>query len=120
MKRSYLDYAMSVIVSRAIPDLRDGLKPEEYASLAEELTGGDGFDDIVLLEQTFFDQDMQPLKRMTGHDIKDLGDNRIVAMRMRMHSLEEKDHWTELVYDRLEFNVELKDRLFTQFSLKNP
>ena len=27
MKRSYLDYAMSVIVSRAIPDLRDGLKP---------------------------------------------------------------------------------------------
>jgi len=27
MRRSYLDYAMSVIVSRAIPDVRDGLKP---------------------------------------------------------------------------------------------
>ena len=27
MRTSYLDYAMSVIVSRAIPDLRDGLKP---------------------------------------------------------------------------------------------
>ncbi|RZI47362.1 DNA gyrase subunit A, partial [Rickettsiales endosymbiont of Peranema trichophorum] len=27
MKRSYLDYAMSVIVSRALPDCRDGLKP---------------------------------------------------------------------------------------------
>ena len=27
MKRSYLDYAMSVIVARAIPDVRDGLKP---------------------------------------------------------------------------------------------
>ena len=27
MRRSYLDYAMSVIVSRAIPDARDGLKP---------------------------------------------------------------------------------------------
>ena len=27
MERSYLDYAMSVIVSRAIPDVRDGLKP---------------------------------------------------------------------------------------------
>jgi DNA gyrase subunit A len=27
LKRSYLDYAMSVIVSRAIPDARDGLKP---------------------------------------------------------------------------------------------
>ena len=27
MKKSYLEYAMSVIVSRALPDVRDGLKP---------------------------------------------------------------------------------------------
>src|ERR1051325_3659778 len=27
MQRSYLDYAMSVIVGRALPDVRDGLKP---------------------------------------------------------------------------------------------
>ena len=27
MQNSYLDYAMSVIVSRALPDVRDGLKP---------------------------------------------------------------------------------------------
>ena len=27
MRRSYLDYAMSVIVGRALPDARDGLKP---------------------------------------------------------------------------------------------
>ena len=27
MKNSYIDYAMSVIVSRALPDVRDGLKP---------------------------------------------------------------------------------------------
>jgi len=27
MRRSYLDYAMSVIVGRALPDIRDGLKP---------------------------------------------------------------------------------------------
>src|SRR6185437_3675280 len=27
MKRSYLDYAMSVIIGRALPDIRDGLKP---------------------------------------------------------------------------------------------
>ena len=27
LKTSFLDYAMSVIVSRAIPDVRDGLKP---------------------------------------------------------------------------------------------
>ena len=27
MRTSYLDYAMSVIVARALPDVRDGLKP---------------------------------------------------------------------------------------------
>lgn len=27
MQRSYLDYAMSVIVNRALPDVKDGLKP---------------------------------------------------------------------------------------------
>ena len=33
MKRSYLDYAMSVIVSRALPDVRDGLKPVHRRAL---------------------------------------------------------------------------------------
>lgn len=27
MQKSYLDYSMSVITSRAVPDIRDGLKP---------------------------------------------------------------------------------------------
>ena len=29
MRSSYLDYAMSVIVGRALPDVRDGLKPSQ-------------------------------------------------------------------------------------------
>jgi len=29
MRESYLNYAMSVIVSRALPDARDGLKPSQ-------------------------------------------------------------------------------------------
>jgi DNA gyrase subunit A len=29
MRSSYMDYAMSVIVSRALPDVRDGLKPSQ-------------------------------------------------------------------------------------------
>jgi len=33
MKNSYLTYAMSVIVSRAIPDVRDGLKPSQRRML---------------------------------------------------------------------------------------
>lgn len=44
MKTSYLDYAMSVIVGRALPDVKDGLKPVQrrilYAMLREGLTPG--------------------------------------------------------------------------------
>lgn len=42
MKRSYLDYSMSVIVSRALPDVRDGLKPVHrrilYSMYEQKLT----------------------------------------------------------------------------------
>ncbi|SLN40257.1 DNA gyrase subunit A [Aquimixticola soesokkakensis] len=44
MKSSYLDYAMSVIVSRAIPDLRDGLKPVHRRILFAMHEGGNTFD----------------------------------------------------------------------------
>ncbi|MDR2030160.1 MAG: DNA gyrase subunit A [Puniceicoccales bacterium] len=48
MRSSYLDYAMSVIVSRALPDVRDGLKPVQrrilYAMLREGLLHGRPFD----------------------------------------------------------------------------
>ncbi len=40
MKNSYLDYAMSVIVSRAIPDVRDGLKPVHRRILYAMHDGG--------------------------------------------------------------------------------
>ncbi len=40
MKQSYLDYAMSVIVSRALPDLRDGLKPVHRRILYGMREGG--------------------------------------------------------------------------------
>ena len=44
MKTSYLDYAMSVIVSRAIPDLRDGLKPVHRRILYAMFEGGNTHD----------------------------------------------------------------------------
>ena len=40
MRRSYLDYAMSVIVSRALPDVRDGLKPVHRRILFTMKEGG--------------------------------------------------------------------------------
>ena len=44
MKRSYLDYAMSVIVSRALPDVRDGLKPVHRRIIFAMHENGYGYD----------------------------------------------------------------------------
>jgi DNA gyrase subunit A len=48
MQKSYIDYSMSVIVSRALPDVRDGLKPVQrrvlYAMLREGLLNSRPFD----------------------------------------------------------------------------
>jgi len=48
MSTAYIDYSMSVIVSRALPDARDGLKPVQrrilYAMLREGLLNNRGFD----------------------------------------------------------------------------
>src|SRR5580693_1992433 len=47
MRNSYLDYAMSVIIGRAIPDIRDGLKPVHrrilYAAYEAGLTPTSAF-----------------------------------------------------------------------------
>ncbi|MGA1449538.1 MAG: DNA gyrase subunit A, partial [Candidatus Nanopelagicales bacterium] len=40
LSRSYLDYAMSVIVGRALPDVRDGLKPVHRRVLYAMYDGG--------------------------------------------------------------------------------
>ncbi|HQG69637.1 MAG TPA: DNA gyrase subunit A, partial [Rhodoglobus sp.] len=40
MQRSYLDYAMSVIVGRALPDVRDGLKPVHRRVIYAMYDGG--------------------------------------------------------------------------------
>ena len=47
MRRSYLDYAMSVIIGRAIPDVRDGLKPVHrrilYSMHEQKVTASSGY-----------------------------------------------------------------------------
>ena len=43
MKKSYMDYAMSVIIGRAIPDVRDGLKPVHRRILYAMYEGGNRY-----------------------------------------------------------------------------
>lgn len=44
MRKSYIDYAMSVIISRALPDVRDGLKPVQRRTLYDMYELGIRFD----------------------------------------------------------------------------
>ena len=75
-------------------------------------------DDDVLLELVYFDQDMEPLKRMESLAIGEMG-GRTIATRMRMMDLEEPDKYTEVIYQNMDFDVELEDRLFTVFALRS-
>ena len=75
-------------------------------------------EDFVLLELTYFDQDLEPLKQMRTLAISEW-DGRAVASTLRMVDLEEPDHFTEVTYDDMSFDVELEDRLFTVFALQS-
>lgn len=44
MQKSYIDYAMSVIIARALPDVRDGLKPVQRRTLYDMLELGTYYD----------------------------------------------------------------------------
>ena len=50
MEESYIDYAMSVIASRALPDVRDGLKPVQRRILYSNKNVS--FSEIPCLEET--------------------------------------------------------------------
>ena len=47
MQKSYIDYAMSVIIARALPDVRDGLKPVQRRTLYDMYELGIRYDTPV-------------------------------------------------------------------------
>lgn len=74
-------------------------------------------DDGVLLEQAFFDQEMRLVKSLKTLELGEI-DGRVIPKRMRMQKVDTPESWTEIEYDELEFDIELDDRLFTQFALR--
>ena len=59
MRSSYLDYAMSVITARALPDVRDGLKPAQRRILV-------AMNDLNLAPNRRLSQVRQDLRRYLG------------------------------------------------------
>ncbi|WP_147819620.1 outer membrane lipoprotein-sorting protein [Salidesulfovibrio onnuriiensis] len=78
-------------------------------------------EDGVLMEQSFHDEDLEPVKVMTTGDIREMGGRPFPRVwKMRSLDAETDDEYTLLEYESLEFDVKLRDSLFTLNALKKP
>ena len=75
--------------------------------------------DHVVLEHAFYDQDGELVKTLKSLEIGEMG-GRTIAQRQRMIKLDEPDEWTEISVDEVEYELELKDSVFTLSNLRNP
>ena len=76
-------------------------------------------DDHVVLEHAFYDQDGELVKSLKSLEIGEMG-GRTIAMRQRMTKTDEPDEWTEIAVNTVEYELDLKDSLFTLSNLRNP
>jgi hypothetical protein len=76
-------------------------------------------DDHVLLEHSFYDQDGELVKKLVSLEVAEMG-GRVIATRQRMQKAEEADEWTEIVVATMEYDLDLRDSLFTLSNLRNP
>jgi len=76
-------------------------------------------DDHVLATHKFFDQDGELVKTLTSLEIGEMG-GRVIALRQRMSKVETPDEWTEIQVVSVDYEVDLKDSLFTLSNLRNP
>jgi len=76
-------------------------------------------EDHVVLEHAFYDQDGELIKSLKTMEIAEMG-GRTIAKRQRMAKADNPDEWTEIQVNDVEYEVELKDSLFTLSNLRNP
>jgi outer membrane lipoprotein-sorting protein len=76
-------------------------------------------EDHVITTHRFYDQDGELVKTLTSLEIGEMG-GRVIAKRQRMGKVETPDEWTEIQVVSVDYEVELKDSLFTLSNLRNP
>ncbi|MDH3806114.1 MAG: outer membrane lipoprotein-sorting protein, partial [Gammaproteobacteria bacterium] len=76
-------------------------------------------EDHVVLTHKFYDQDDELVKVLTSLEIGEMG-GRVIAQRQRMGKVDTPDEWTEIQVVSVDYEVELKDSLFTLSNLRNP
>jgi outer membrane lipoprotein-sorting protein len=65
----------------------------------------------------YYDEDLALTRYMTYTDVKDLG-GRIMPARMEIRPTDKPGEYTEIVYERIEFDLDLDDDLFTLRNLQ--
>ena len=76
-------------------------------------------DDHVVLTHRFYDQDNELVKTLTSLEIGEMG-GRVIALRQRMNKVDAPEEWTEIQVVSVDYEIELKDSLFTLSNLRNP
>jgi len=76
-------------------------------------------EDHVVLEHAFYDQDGELVKSLKSLEIVEMG-GRTIASRQRMGKTDSPDEWTEISVDEVQYEIELKDSVFTLSNLRNP
>jgi outer membrane lipoprotein-sorting protein len=76
-------------------------------------------DDHVVLEHRFYDQDGELVKTLESLEIAEMG-GRTVAKRQRMSKTESPEEWTEIQVNSVEYEIDIRDSMFTQSNLRNP
>jgi len=75
--------------------------------------------DFVVLVNEYYDQDGELVKTLKSLEIAEMG-GRTIAQRQRMIKTDEPNEWTEISVDEVNYEMELKDSLFTLSNLRNP
>ena len=76
-------------------------------------------EDHVVLQHAFYDQDGELVKILKTMEVVEMG-GRVIAKRQRMNKADEPDEWTEIEVNDVEYELELKDSVFTLSNLRNP
>ena len=115
--KNYSHEVVEAVTDEGITTYKIESTPHESAPIVWGMEAIKIRDDGVLLEQVFYDQEMQIVKTLETLDLMEMS-GRTIPKRMRMSKVDEKDSWTEIEYDVIEFDIEVDDRLFTQFALR--
>jgi outer membrane lipoprotein-sorting protein len=76
-------------------------------------------EDHVILWHRFYDQDDELVKTLESLEIAEMG-GRTVAKRQRMSKTESPEEWTEIQVNSVEYEIDIRDSMFTQSNLRNP